>query len=306
MSPLSLALWLLFGPAGPDQGRDVVVLEQAVISAGPTAESAQRLAEALTNAETQALALIGDEDALALLDRARLALVSIHLALGDSVEAEAAMDEVIRSAMGRQVGAGNFGPVVLELYERRLQALRNTGTSTIAITCQSCEIIINETRASNPELPLYLGRYRVWVVFSDPNRGPEHLVIELHEPGMAARRSFLTSSERPIGEDVPGATQDRRTRLLPRWAELSMASAGAALLIGGVVLAALNGTCRGEALGGDTETCPQLHENHPQDKVLIGLGAGAMVAAGVVLTVDEVRIGRARGRQAMLTWTIQF
>src|SRR5262249_38837627 len=95
-------------------------------------------------------------------------------------------------------------------------------------------------------------------------------------------------------------------RLLPRWAELTGVSAGAVLLIGGIVLAALNDKCKGNAINGDPDVCPQLYENRPQDKVLIGIGAGVMALAGVMLTVDEVRVGRARGHQAMLTWTIHF
>ncbi|KIG17187.1 hypothetical protein DB30_03784 [Enhygromyxa salina] len=304
MMPLNLALLLVLGSPPHDEEPGTAPLEQAVISASPTAESAHQLAEALTAAEAEALELVQDADALALLDRARLALASIYLALGDSTKAAAAMDEVIRSAMGRDVGAGSFGPTVLELYERRLQALQDTGTSTIAIVCHGCEVIINEAHVTDPATPLYLGSYRVWVVFTDPRRAPTHLEIELSEPGIVARRSFLAVSQSP--RDAPEVNSEGTARLLPRWAELTMASAGAVAMISGVVLASLNGKCRGDARGGDSETCPQLYHNRPQDIVLIGLGTTAVVAAGVVLTIDEVRVGRARGHQAMLTWTTRF
>lgn len=308
MAPLIFALWFALGPES-NQGANTAPLEQAIGSASPTTESANQLASALTEAEARALEFVGDVNALELLDRARLALVSIHLALGDISEAEAAMDEAIRSAMGREIAAGSFGPAVLELHERRQRSLQEKGTATISITCPDCEVIVNEVRASGPDIHLFLGRYRVWVVFADPTRAPERLDIELREPGSVVRRSFpVTIIEQPkdeLGLEKPA----QQKRLLPRWAELTGASAGAALLIGGIVLAALNDKCKGNALAGDPsdgDSCPELYENRPQDKVLIGIGAGVMAVAGVVLTVDEIRVGRARGHRAMLTWTIQF
>lgn len=307
MSPLTLALWFALGPAEPSPDTNIASLEQAIGSARPTTESATELAGALTEAEARALEFVDDEQALELLDRARLALVSIHLALGDTSEAEVAMDEAIRSAMGRELAAGSFGPAVLELYQRRQQSLQQQGTATMAITCPDCEVIVNEVRASGPEMPLHLGRYRVWVVFADPTRAPERFDIELREPGAVVQRSFPAEVIEPPKDEIQQSTPHRR--LLPRWAELTGVSAGAVLLIGGIVLAALNDKCKGNALGGDPSdrvSCPELYENSPQDKVLIGIGAGVMAVAGVVLTVDEVRVGRARGHQAMVTWTIQF
>jgi hypothetical protein len=305
MSPLTLALWLALGPAETSEGTNIVPLEQAIGSASPTTESADEIASALTDAEARALEFVGDGNALELLDRARLALVSIHLALGDTSQAEAAMDEAIRSAMGRQIAAGSFGPAVLELYEKRQRVLQEKGTATIEITCPDCEVIVNEVQASGSDMHLYLGRYRVWVVFADPTRAPERLDIELREPGSVVQHSFPARIEQPEDKlDSPAPA--RHKRLLPRWAELTGVSAGAALFIGGIVLAALNGKCKGDVLGGDPDSCLQLIENRPQDMVLIGIGAGVMTAAGVVLTVDEVRVGRARGHQAMVTWTIQF
>lgn len=305
MSLPAIALCFALGPAEPSQGTNIAPLEQAIGSASPTTESANQLASALTEAEARALDLVDDGNALELLDRARLALVSIHLALGDTSKAEAAMDEVIRSAMGRDIAAGSFGPAVLELYGKRQRFLQQSGTATIEIKCPDCEVIVNEVRASGPELHLYLGHYRVWVVFADPNRAPERLDIELREPGSVVQRSFSAKiTEQP--QDKLEFEGPHHKRLLPRWAELTGVSAGAVVLIGGIVLAALNDKCIGNALGGDPDTCPDLYENRPQDKVILGIGAGVMAAFGVVLTVDEVRVGRARGQQAMLTWTTQF
>jgi hypothetical protein len=306
MSPLIFALWFAPEPAEPNEGTNSSPLEQAIGSATPTTESADQLASALTEAEARALEFVGDRNALELLDRARLALVSIHLALGDTSKAEAAMDEAIRSAMGREIAAGSFGPAVLELYGKRRRSLQAKGTATIAITCPDCEVIVNEVRASGPDMQLYLGHYRVWVVFADPTRAPERLDIELREPGSVVQRSFPAKIIEQPDDELELEEPTQHKRLLPRWAEFTGVSAGAVLLIGGIVLAALNDKCKGNALGGNPDSCTDLYENRPQDKVLIGIGAGVMALAGVVLTVDEVRVGRVRGHQAMLTWTIQF
>lgn len=311
MPPLTLALLLALGPAESEQDPSTAPLEQAIVSASPTADSVEQLSAALAIAEAEGLDLADDRNALELLDRARLALVSVHLALGESAEAEAAMDEVIRSAMGREVEAGTFGPEVLALYERRLQSLQEAGKSSIAVECDGCELIVNEARVGETQAQLYLGRYRVWVVFPDPARPPERFEIELREPGAVERRSFASLTEPSRTEHVRPQQQKKsaRARLLPRWAELAAVSVGAALLTGGVALAALHGKCRGDAFGGDVSdggACPRLYSNRPQDGILIGVGASVMIAAGVVLSVDEVRVGRQRDRRAMLTWTTRF
>ena len=50
----------------------------------------------------------------------------------------------------------------------------------------------------------------------------------------------------------------------------------------------------------------QLFANRPQDYMLFTLGAVTTASFGVFLTLDEVRIGRARGRQALVSWTLRF
>lgn len=54
------------------------------------------------------------------------------------------------------------------------------------------------------------------------------------------------------------------------------------------------------------EECPEIYLNKPQGYTLTVLGAAAMLTGGVLLTVDEVRVGRQQGTQATLTWTFRF
>ena len=39
---------------------------------------------------------------------------------------------------------------------------------------------------------------------------------------------------------------------------------------------------------------------------LFGCGGAALLAGGVTLGFDEVRVGNQRGRQAMVAWTLRF
>lgn len=316
----SVALWSVLGlvfagappehpsppvvEASPEATAALVELEDAVNDAAPTEESARRLTEALERSLAEGLELVDNPDALDLHDRARLVLVSIYLAAGNEAQAERAMDEAIRSAMGRDIGAGRFGPVVLELHERRLEALTAAGTGTIAITCEDCEVFVNEARLSDPAAPLFLGTHRVWVVFSDSDRAPERIDLDLDLPGAVASHRFTTALTPPAPTDE--APRTKRRRLYPRWVELLGLSAGAASLVSGVMLTAIHDKCRGAPFTGDLETCETVYFNRPQGPILIGLGATVMAAAGITLTYDELRVGPRRDRRAMMTWTLRF
>ena len=320
MCSIFLPLWLSLAPPADRPNATLTQLEQVTVAAEPSSASQTELEAALREAEAQALELGGDPKALEILAQARLALVWVYLAQGQSEAAEAAMDEAIRSAMGMAIPAGNFGPQVLELHDQRKSALEQVGTASIEIDCDSCEVIINERRSPNPSEPLQLGLYRVWVTSRDGALQPARFDVELTEPGAVETREFRavqapapTSELPPLpAHDGPNDKPRRRMsegRMLPRWAELLGAAAGIGLLVSGGVLSSLHGRCRGDAKDGDPndlDTCPVLFNNHPQDYALFGLGGSLLALSGVVLTIDEVRLGRARGRQAMVTWTIRF
>lgn len=309
-----LSLWLII-VAPDDTQASLERLEQATVSAEPSSTSETELVAAIAAAEQQAVEFGSDPDALETVARARLALAWVHLARNQPDQAEAAMDEAIRSAMGKSIPAGSFGPDVLELHDRRKLALQAGGTASIEVDCDRCQVIINEHRSPNPSEPLVLGEYRVWVTSRDGVLEPARFDVELATAGGVQTRAFgpvETANPEPDGDAAIAVTDtgpNDRKRMLPRWAEILGATAGVGLIVSGVVLNSLHGKCQGDASNGDPTdpvACPNLYENHPQDYVLMGVGGGLVALSGVFLTVDEVRVGRARGRQAMMTWTVRF
>ena len=53
--------------------------------------------------------------------------------------------------------------------------------------------------------------------------------------------------------------------------------------------------------------CPNVYQASAiASFAMISSGAAVLVLSGVMLTVDEVRVGKDRGHQAMLTWTFRF
>jgi hypothetical protein len=56
----------------------------------------------------------------------------------------------------------------------------------------------------------------------------------------------------------------------------------------------------------DAAQCPELYEGTVSGLVAIGVGSALLVTGGVMLSIDEVRLGNEKGRQAMLTWRMRF
>jgi len=94
--------------------------------------------------------------------------------------------------------------------------------------------------------------------------------------------------------------------LLPRWADVLLMSAGAAAIGTGAALWAIDGSCPKGADPNDTSACPQVYVTKVAGIATVAAGSALFLSGTVLLTVDEVRVGRQRGTQASLVWTFRF
>ena len=54
------------------------------------------------------------------------------------------------------------------------------------------------------------------------------------------------------------------------------------------------------------DTCGDVYEMTAGGAALLGVGGGLLVVSGVLLGVDEVRVGRAKGHQVTVGFTLRF
>lgn len=300
-----LPLWLAFAPVGRDYEGAVSALEEAMDQVGKaeTSESIDALTAVVVALQSYPEQLAADLELLDRLGEARLSIAWLHLSRRDKEAAAVAMDEALRSARGRQLPAGRFGQKVLRLYEDRQRVLGDLGSAVIEVDCRvPCQVIINELRSANPSDPLYLGDYRVWIGARDGSVPWVYHDVNLAEQGETRTLIFQPPPELDTSK-TQASKPDAMKRLLPRWAELLGTGLGVGLAITGAVLLSFNGKCTD---GGDPTICPRIYHNHPQGFSLLGIGMGVGIASGVLLTVDEVRIGRTHGKQAVLGWSVRF
>jgi hypothetical protein len=300
---IALVSSLFVAPPGSDASSKLdAALEQ--VGAEEPATTIASVEDALADAAKQPG--FGDDEATrAKLLEARLALAWLYLANSNAAGADAAMDEALRSARGRKLDPGKFGPAILELHDKRKAALASRGTATIEVDRKvPCTIFIDEQPAENPTEGLLLGRYRVWVSASEGDPLWEFHELELASDGAREQLSF----EGPTPITVPVATpvdapKPKRKRAMPRWAEILGMTVGGGLIAGGAVLLSYNGKCRD---GGDPTSCQFIWDNTIQGASLLAAGGVVFASFGATLVVDEVRVGRAKGKQAMLTWSFRF
>jgi hypothetical protein len=248
------------------------------------------------------------------LDQSLLNLARALLMTGAKDRAAEVMDAVLLTAHDRKLPVKRFGPTLIDFHDERRKALDEAGTAAILVNCRvSCRVVIDEQTSTSSSGPLYLGIHRVWVEAADGSSPPERHSIELGKPGVTEVVYYPAESddeceivapavvvETPVAKPAP-------KRVLPRWAEIGVMVIGAGAVAAGGVLMGLDGKCPG---GGDpmadAAQCPELYEGTLSGLVAIGVGSALMVTGGVMLTVDEVRLGDQTGRQAMVTWRMRF
>jgi hypothetical protein len=285
----------------PPETTDLDAATQSILEVSAP-EAIARLEQSLAAVTRDPQSLLGDPTAADRIDRARLALVWAYLADGRKDAATKAMDEAIRSAMNRPLPLSGLGPEVRQLHEDRRHQLERAKPGTIAVDCENCQLLVNETRSANPSSPLLLGSYRVWTFDPDGNIDPMYSEVTLEAPGQTVTLVFREP------EKIEERQSDSLRPKVPRWAKILGMVAGAGMVVGGGLLLSRDGKCK----NGDTPTsenvtaCQDIWTSKPGGIALMGIGAGVFMGATVWLTVDEVRVNRSRHAAAMVAWTIRF
>lgn len=247
---------------------------------------------------------------------ALLSLARARLASDDTIGAQEAVDEAIRTARGDALPSAEFGPTLDKLKKKRIEAIAAKGTASLDLSCHvPCEVFINE-KTSDPQVKLPLGEYRLHVESAEPG-GPAPWTIDvlLDTPDKTTALSWGQPSEaEPAPEDaqpgpVPGRDRpdDRRTdRIAPRWLEVSVLAAGVGLMAAGTVLLVLNGRCPDGADRSDPLACPEVYTTLAPGAAMLAGGGALGITGGIMLGISETRVARARGTQVTATWTVRF
>lgn len=313
-------LLLLLAPPQQDYEQATASLDQAI--QGSVSEEPAVAIEALEAAIEASGAYPGEAPADGSVPQqrlvARVILIRLHLALGDQDAARAVMDSLIRMVAvgGEEPPVRSYGREVSYLYEDRKTALEAAGTGTLAIDCEvPCEVVLDERRLTDTSAEALLGPHRVWIRASDAAPGSPgdwtYQEVELAEAGATQTLVYEDPAPPPEPEpEPPPPPPPPPKRLLPRAAEIAGAAAGVGLLVAGAVLLSFDNKCS-ETNAAPTEgispsECGDIYESSASGLALIGVGGGLLVVSGVLLTVDEVRVGRARGRQVMLGASFRF
>lgn len=244
--------------------------------------------------------------------QAWIILAGLYLAQGDEAAATEVMDEAIRTARGQALPVRAYGPKVNKLYQDRKDALQAAGMATIAIDCKvDCKIVINERLLAEPSETLFLGTYRVWIKATKGDA-----VWEYHEVELSAAEQLVTivyEGPAPVEEEPPPLSlppPSKPKRMLPRAAEIAGIAVGVGLVVAGAVVLSFDGKCdktkQPPTADSTPEECGSIYQTTAPGFSLVGVGGGLLVISGVLLSVDEVRVGRERGRQVMVGMSFKF
>lgn len=247
------------------------------------------------------------------LDLSLLNLARALLLTGDEARAAEVMDQVIRTAHARDLPIQRFGPTLVAFHDARRALLDERGTAAVQVQCRtSCRVVIDAQQVTPDSGPLYLGAHRVWIMASDGSVPEVRHDIELAEAGTTtvidypAEQPSCDIEPAPVVVVAPPPPPPPR-RILPRWAEISVAAIGLGAVVAGGVMLGLDGHCpKGLDPMTDAPSCPQLYEGTVPGLVAIGLGSVFVAAGAVTVSIDEVRINNQRGRQATLAWQMRF
>lgn len=315
-----------------DEQRDyasaVATLEQALVEVNTNPDTGiVALSAALDALGGFAPALASDPETRELRVMAELALARAQLASGDRYAASATVDATLETLGDIPLDTAALGPSLGALVEERQRLLDARGQARLRVTCaQPCRVLVDERNigevehpGSARELAVPLGHHRVWVeplddATLDSWRGSLELdtaetTTELHYPRAAAGNEApaprLTTDD---ARDRPPtlARGDRQRRVAPRWAEITTLSVGVAALAAGAIMWGLDSRCPGGADPNDPLACPQLYDTKAAGIALVSTGFVATLTGGVMLVVDETRVGDRRGRELALVWTTRF
>lgn len=248
------------------------------------------------------------------LDLSQLNLARALLLTGDEDQAARVMDAVLMTARERKLPIKRFGPTLVAFHDQRRKLLDQLGAAAIQIQCRvACRIVIDEQPATADSGLLYLGPHRVWIEAADASAPPERHEIELRQDGVSEVLHYPEVAEDddcPVLPPTPAVVAPPPAapkRILPRWAEISVTMIGVGAVVAGGVLLGLDGKCPGgQDPVADASQCPDLYEGTASGIAAVGIGSALVVLGGVTLAVDEVRVGKQKGRQAVVSWQMRF
>jgi hypothetical protein len=323
-----LAMSLLLGPpdagAEPDEyARAVTAVADAMIEINTDPEQGStKLRLALERLWEFAPLLAEDPAALEQRTLAEFALARAELARGDRYAAAATIDASLEALGGRPLDTERLGPSLGALVEERAQALQARGVARLRVECSvACRVLVDERNAgdvdvsgSARELTVPLGQHRVWVeAVAEPDLPPLRTTVALdsadarvtlaYPEAQAPAPSIAPSDVRGMDEfQLPAP----RTRTAPRFVEVAALATGTAALVAGAVLWAIDSHCPRGADANDVVACPELYDTRTAGITLVSAGIAAALTGGVMLVVDETRVGSRRGHELGLVWTARF
>ncbi|WP_052550609.1 tetratricopeptide repeat protein [Enhygromyxa salina] len=240
---------------------------------------------------------------------AQLTLARALLATDNANAAREAMDDAIRTARGDPLPTKQFGPGLTALHKERAGALAKLGSGTIAIQCNvPCRVYINERPTKSSTDGLVPGKYRVWIEASDGSQPDVQSSLEVE----AEQTASIEYGVAPIIEDGPKGETKSSKRIMPRWAEAVLMSAGAVAIGTGAALWAIDGSCPDGADRTDVVACPLVYITKTSGIVFVAAGSALFLSGTISLAVDEVRLKRepsqpsSTGTAVTLQWTKRF
>jgi hypothetical protein len=319
--PISVfALSLFFGPEDDEYAAAVAAVADAMVEINTDPEQGSaRLRAALERLWDFAPMLAEDPAALEQRTLAEFALARAELARGDRYAAAATIDASLEALGGRPVDTERLGPSLGALVEERAQALQARGSARLRIECDvPCRVLVDERNAGDVEVPgsarelaVPLGRHRVWVEDLSRSEGePLRTTVALDSADALATVTY-PEAEVPPASRVRSSDDDFRMpgpikRVAPRWLEVSALAVGGAAVVAGAVLWAIDSRCPRGADPNDVVACPELYDTRVAGITLVAAGGAAALTGGVMLVVDETRLGDHRGREVALVWTARF
>ena len=228
------------------------------------------------------------------------------------------MDSVLLRARERSLPVKRFGPTLAKFHDQRRWDLEAKGHASITVECAvTCRVVVDEQVAEdNNSGPIFLGTHRVWVEATQGDAETEHFEVVLDADGATETLEFPTA---PVAEPEPepepepacetpaGSAVTQPKRILPLWAEISVAVIGIGAVVAGGVMLGLDGKCPGGLDPvGDAAQCPEIYEGTVPGLVAVGIGSALVLTGTIVIAVDQVRVGKQRGRQATIGWKMHF
>ncbi|MFO7561850.1 MAG: hypothetical protein R6X02_04360 [Enhygromyxa sp.] len=236
---------------------------------------------------------------------AQLTLARALLATNNAEGARDAMDEAIRTSRGDPLPTKSYGPGLSALHREREGVLDKQGTGVIEIECRTpCRVYVNERPTQSRTENLVPGSYRLWIEATDGSEPLVQRLVRIEGDGQVFELEF--GKVRVASPDDGTKPESKpKARLLPRWADVLLMSAGVAAIGTGAALIGIDHKCTdlSDARAGQ---CPQVYLTKTAGIITLAAGSAVFLAGTITLSIDESRVANQRNTQASLVWTLRF